>query len=209
MNAPMRLLLADHPATRAGIRIALAGRADVCAEVGDAEAATRAAEREQPDACLLSRDIPGDWVAAVRGIGAVAPHAAVVVLSELGEAAELLTAVRAGAVGYVPGTLDANRVQRIIAAIAAGEAVVPRAMVADLLLALRVGGGAANGLTARESQVLAMLRRGSTTAAIATQLGIAPVTVRRHISGLVQKLGVEDRAALANAGSQSEGGRRE
>lgn len=53
-----------------------------------------------------------------------------------------------------------------------------------------------DGLTGRESQVLGMVRRGHTTAAIADRLEIAPVTVRRHISELVHKLGVEDRSAL-------------
>ncbi len=55
-----------------------------------------------------------------------------------------------------------------------------------------------DSLTPRESQVLGMLRRGHGTASIAERLSIAPVTVRRHISELVQKLGVTDRAALAD-----------
>ena len=53
-----------------------------------------------------------------------------------------------------------------------------------------------DGLSARERQVLGMLRRGSSTAAIAERLGITPTTVRRHISDLVHKLGVEGRSAL-------------
>ena len=62
----------------------------------------------------------------------------------------------------------------------------------ELLLELR----GSEGLTGRESQVLGMLRRGHTTAVIAERLQIAPVTVRRHISELVRKLGVEDRWSL-------------
>jgi DNA-binding CsgD family transcriptional regulator len=68
-------------------------------------------------------------------------------------------------------------------------------MVRDLLLELR-GIGYGEGLTQREAQVLGMLRRGHPTAAIAARLGITPVTVRRHISRLVHKLGVETRAGL-------------
>ena len=78
-------------------------------------------------------------------------------------------------------------------------AVVPRSMVLDLLLELRGGGEGSNGVTGRESQVLGMLRRGCSTAAIAERLGIAPVTVRRHISDLVHKLGVENRGALVGS----------
>jgi DNA-binding NarL/FixJ family response regulator len=93
--------------------------------------------------------------------------------------------------------------------VAANEAVVPRSMVLELLLELRGGGGGADALTARESQVLGMLRRGHKTAEIAERLSIAPVTVRRHISELVRKLGVEDRAALTAAvPAAPSGGRR-
>jgi DNA-binding NarL/FixJ family response regulator len=66
-------------------------------------------------------------------------------------------------------------------------------MVRRVLEELREVG---DGLSARERQVLGMLRRGSSTAAIAERLGITPTTVRRHISDLVHKLGVENRAAL-------------
>lgn len=58
------------------------------------------------------------------------------------------------------------------------------------------GGGGGEAPTGRESQVLGMLRRGHTTARIAERLEITPVTVRRHISDLVHKLGVENRSAL-------------
>ena len=69
-------------------------------------------------------------------------------------------------------------------------------MVLELLLELRSGGAGGDALTGRESQVLGMLRRGQSTAAIAERLQIAPVTVRRHVSELVRKLGVEDRSEL-------------
>jgi DNA-binding NarL/FixJ family response regulator len=69
-------------------------------------------------------------------------------------------------------------------------------MLLELLLELRGAGYGAGALTGREVQVLGMLRRGHTTAAIAERLHIAPVTVRRYISTLVQKLGVENRSAL-------------
>jgi DNA-binding NarL/FixJ family response regulator len=74
-------------------------------------------------------------------------------------------------------------------------------MVLELVLELR-GGHSDDLLTGREAQVLGMLRRGHTTAAIAERLQIAPVTVRRHISELVHKLGVENRAALTAPGTR-------
>jgi DNA-binding NarL/FixJ family response regulator len=194
----LKLLIVDREATRQGIRMALAGAVDVCAEAGDGDRAIRAAKREQPDLCLVAAEVAGAGLSAVRGICRAAPRASVVVLAPQHDVDELLDSVRAGAVGYVPGPLDAERLRRIVRAVAANEAVVPRSMVLELLLELRSAGTAGDGLTNRESQVFGMLRRGHSTADIAERLQIAPVTVRRHISELVHKFGVEDRAGLSS-----------
>lgn len=191
-----RVLIADT--TPARIRMALGGQVQVCAEVASAVEAIRAAKRHKPDVCLLGREICDERFAVVTGITRAAPNAAVVVLVPGADEDELLDAVRAGAVGYVPGILDAARLRRVVRAIEAREAVVPRALVSNLLLELQ--GGIRDGLTEREARVLAMLRRGYTTATIAERLHIRPVTVRRHISGLVQKLGVAGRSELVSDG---------
>jgi DNA-binding NarL/FixJ family response regulator len=205
----MRLLIADRAPTRLGIRMALNGDVQVCAEADDGEQAIRAAKREQPNVCLVAREVCGDGLTVVRGICRAAPNSAVVVLASDPDEDDLLDAVRAGAVGYVPGALDANRLRRVLLAVAAGEAVIPRSMVLELVMELRGGGGGADILTGRESQVLGMLRRGHTTASMAKRLQIAPVTVRRHISELVHKLGVEDRSALVGGGPTANGLHRE
>jgi DNA-binding NarL/FixJ family response regulator len=195
----VRLLIADQAPTRLGIRMALNGEVDVCAEAGDAEQAIRAAKREQPNVCLVGREICGDGLTSIRGICRAAPGAAVVVLASEPDVDDLLDAVRAGAVGYVPGSPDPDLLRGILRGVASGEAAIPRSMVLELVMELRGGGGGGDILTGRESQVLGMLRRGHTTATIAKRLQIAPVTVRRHISELVHKLGVENRSALVGA----------
>jgi DNA-binding NarL/FixJ family response regulator len=196
MTRPVSLLVADHAPTRLGIRMALEGEVEVCAEADDAEQAIRAAMRHQPDVCLVGRDLPGDGLAAVRGICRAAPRAAVVVLAEVQDVDDFLDAVRAGAIGYVSVGLDAASLRKVIDTAAAREAVVPPTMVLDLMIELRGKGSGPEVLTGREAQVLGLLRRGHTTAAIAQRLEIAPVTVRRHISDLVHKLGVRDRSEL-------------
>jgi DNA-binding NarL/FixJ family response regulator len=208
MTRELKVLIADRPPTRLGMRMALSGEAEVCAEAGDAEQAIRVAMRTQPDLCLIGTELAGDVVGAVLGICRAAPSAAVVVLAQVGDVEQLLDLVRAGAVGYVPGPLDAEGLRKVVRAIADGQAVIPRDMVLELILEMRNAGIGGDTLPARESQVLGMLRRGHTTGEIAERLEIAPVTVRRHISELVHKLGVEDRAALSDTVSPRWGARR-
>ncbi|MGH2873740.1 MAG: response regulator, partial [Solirubrobacteraceae bacterium] len=100
MRAPLRLLIADREATRAGIRIALGDAVDVCAEVGDCTEAIRAASQEQPDLCLVGAEVGGNGLGWVRGLARAAPRAAVVVLAPDADVDDLLDALRAGAVGY-------------------------------------------------------------------------------------------------------------
>jgi DNA-binding NarL/FixJ family response regulator len=200
-----RLLIADRAPTRVGIRMALNGAIEVCAEADDAEQAIRAAKRVQPDLCLIGDHVAGEGLAAIRGVTRAAPRCAVVVLAQAHDVDYLLECVRAGAVGFVPGPLDADHLNRVVKAAANNEAVVPRSMVLELVLELRGSGTGADSLTSRESQVLGMLRRGHRTTEIAERLAIAPVTVRRHVSELVRKLGVENRAALTAAGATDAG----
>jgi DNA-binding NarL/FixJ family response regulator len=195
----LSLLIADHVPVRLGIRMALEGEVEVCAEAENIEQAIRAAKREQPAVCLVGRGICGPGMAGLRGICRAAPRASVIVLASSPDVDDMLDAVRAGALGYVADGLDATQLRKIIRAVQANEAVIPSAMVRELLIELRGGGADADGLTARESQVFGMLSRGHTTASIAERLGIAPVTVRRHISDLVHKVGVADRSELIAA----------
>jgi DNA-binding NarL/FixJ family response regulator len=192
----IRLLIVDHAPTRTGIRLALGPDVEICAEVGDAEQAIRAAMREKPDVALVGTGISPDWQQTVRGICRAAPGCAVVVLAQVEDAEDLIESVRAGAVGYVPGALDATYLRRVFYAVTHNEAVVPRGLVGELLSELRTGGAGGDSLTGREAQVLGMLRRGHSTARIAERLQIAPVTVRRHISELVRKFGVTGRGDL-------------
>jgi two-component system, NarL family, response regulator LiaR len=201
LSRELRLLVADRAPTRLGIRMALDGDVAICAEAEDAEQAIRAAKRDQPDVCLIAEELIGDGLNAIRGICRAAPNAAVVVLAAEPDPQNLLDCVRAGAVGYVPGGVDSAGLRRIVRAVAVNEAAIPRAMVLELLMELRTSGSSSEGLTSRESEVLGMLRRGYSTAEVADRLKITPVTVRRHISELVHKLGVENRSGLVAASS--------
>jgi DNA-binding NarL/FixJ family response regulator len=199
---PIRLVLADaHAATLAGLRTALSGEPfEVVAEVADAEAAIEAALREMPDVCLLDADMPGGAAAATAEITRRLDGVDVVVLASERDDQAMLGAVRAGAMGYLLKGMDPDRLRYAIIGVTNGEAAVPRTLVARLMLEFRVRDrrrllvGTAR-LTPREWDVLELLAAGAATRAIGETLGISEVTVRRHVSGVLAKLGVADRAA--------------
>lgn len=194
------MLVADSAPTRLGVRMALDGVAVVCAEAANLEDAVRTAREEQPDVCLIGQLLPGGGIETVRRLSEAVPDAAVVLLACSDDRDDLLAALRAGALGYVPADVDAAQLRRVVRAVHAREASVPRSMVRDLVDELRSPERTADGLlTVRQAQILRMLRRGDSTARIATHLAISPVTVRRHISTLVQKVGANDRGELISS----------
>jgi DNA-binding NarL/FixJ family response regulator len=200
MSKGCRVLVADSAPTRLGVRMALDGVAQVCGEAGDLEGAVREARRSQPDVCLVGQLLPGGGIATVHRLSQVVPDAAVVLLACTDDVGDLLAALSAGALGYVRADVGAVQLRRVVRAVHAREAAVPRSMVRDLVDALRAPGRAAEeGLTRRQAQILGLLRRGHSTAGIAADLAISPVTVRRHISTLAQKVGANDRGELISA----------
>lgn len=150
----------------------------------------------RPDAVVLASHGPGVAAGIVRRIARALPSAAIVVVVESDPRILLL----AGATAVLPPETDADRLATSVHAALDGFATVPAA--AARLLAERAGAagaGAATRLTGREREVLEGLLEGATTAQIADRLGVTPVTVRRHVSGVLHKIGVPDRAALASA----------
>lgn len=203
MNA-IRVLVADAAPTRLGVRVALEGHAVICAEAATCPLAVRAACLERPQVCLIGHALPGGGITAISAISRAVPQTSVIVLSDRDDSTGLLAAVRAGAIGWVPAGFGAERLLRVIDAVVNHEAALPRSMVSSLVEELRrLGRASEDHLTTREAEILRELRLGHSTAAIAQSLMISPVTVRRHISQLVQKAGVSDRGELVNRLSTS------
>jgi two-component system, NarL family, nitrate/nitrite response regulator NarL len=204
MTAAVRVLLAepDRP-TRMGLRLALGDCGlDIAAEVGDSAAAVEAARRERPHLALVASDLPGGGIDAVRAIAAEVPATRIVVLTARQSGDELVAAVLAGASGYLGKDTGRSRLPQALAGVLAGEAAVPRRYTQHILEALRrrdarralLPGRARDRLTDRQWEVLNLLADGRSTAEIAHRLGIAQVTARRHISSVLPKLGMRDRA---------------
>ncbi|HUH80847.1 MAG TPA: response regulator transcription factor [Solirubrobacteraceae bacterium] len=198
----------DHPATRLGVRMALTrGGFRVVAEAADCEGAVAAVVGELPDVCLLDVHMPGGGIEAAHRIRESGVRTAVVMLSASEDTRDVLAALRAGAVGYLPKDTRPDCIPTALCGVLGGEAALPRALVGLVLQSLRDGElpaaapvrVAGVALSARESEVLRMLRSGSKTADISEALSVSPVTVRRHISAVVAKLGVRDREAAIHA----------
>jgi len=200
------LVADDHAPTRAGVRDALGDDGfTVVAEAAGADAAVELALRERPDVCLLDVHMPGGGIAAAARITENLPESAVVMLTVSRDDEDLFAALRAGAAGYLLKDMDPARLAPALRGVVAGEAAVPRTLVArvveefrsserrpSLPLVRRRGAR----FTPRESEVIELLRERLTTAEIAHRLGLSAVTVRRHISSILAKLQVPDRRAM-------------
>jgi DNA-binding NarL/FixJ family response regulator len=184
-----------------------AGGFVVVAEVGTAADAVEATVAQHPEACLVDIHVPGGGIAAAKAIAARAPGTTVVMLTVAPVADELIAAVEAGASGYLLKTMDIRRLPSVVDGALNGEPAVPRALVAWLLDEIRdrsrrravpfsVGKRVVQ-LTPREAQVLDLLWKELPTREIAARLGISEVTVRRHASTVLRKLGARDRETIA------------
>ena len=204
-NPSRRVILADdHPPTRAGIRqsLELAGW-EVCEECSDAKGATAAAVKHRPDIVLLDIHMPGGGINAAEEIAAAVPAAAVVMLTVSRDDTDLFNALRAGAAGYLLKDMDPDRLSQALEGVLRGEAALPRSLAARLMEEFRNRGQRRMtlpnrrpvNLTGREWEVLESMGRGESTQEIAKSLGVSAVTVRTHVSAILRKLHVPDRAA--------------
>jgi DNA-binding NarL/FixJ family response regulator len=204
-GSPPRVLIASADASlRAGLRIALASAGlAIAAEVADADVAVSTAVSERPELVLVSAEIPGDAFGAVREISARVPAARVVVLTRSPSGEELVSAVQAGAAGYLGEDVSPSRLPAVMRGILDGEVALPRRETQHLLDAMRgrdarhaaIAARAATALTNRELEVLDMLVAETSTGEMAQRLGVSQVTVRRHVSTLLGKLKLPSRAA--------------
>lgn len=203
MTEQLRVVIADdHAPTRFGVRAALeAAGWEVVGEASDALKAVAVALEIEPDVCVLDIHMPGHGIRAAEQITRALPATAVVMLTASRDDDDLFDALRAGVAGFLPKDINPDRLSHALRGVLAGEAAIPRALVARIVAEFAVRSHrrqqlARSGvdLTAREWEVLELLREASTTAEIAARLGISPTTVRRHVSAILQKVGARDRA---------------
>ena len=199
---PLRVLIVDdHPTFRAGLRALLVTdkRLLVVAEASTGAGAITAVASSAPDVVLMDVHMPGvDGVEATRRIVDAAPHVAIVVLTMHDDDGTVFAVLRAGARGYLLKGAPRAELLRAIHAAAAGEALfgpaIARRMMAYFGRPAPSAGPPFPELTAREREILELLAAGRSNADIAGSVGVAPKTVRNHVSAIFSKLQVRDRA---------------
>jgi DNA-binding NarL/FixJ family response regulator len=203
-TAPRVLIADDHAPTRAGVRLALERDGiEVCAEVTNAADAVEAALRERPDLCLIDVHMPGGGPSAASKITSSLPGTLVLMLTVSRENEDVLESLRRGAAGYLLKDMNPASLPVAVRAALSGEGVIPRALAAGLIEEFRhrpagvrrLAGQRRDqpALSAREWEILELLADGASTAEMAERLFLSQVTVRRHISSILGKLGVSSR----------------
>src|SRR3954470_16531009 len=205
----VRVLLADQdPLVRRVVRDALAGNGiSVIAEAGDGREAVDLASRCNPDVVLMDLVLPElDGPTAIRRSVSASPLVRVVVLTAAKDAGAGITALKAGASGYVTKDVELSTLPRIITAVANGEAAVSRAFVSVLIDRLRSAPEGNAGLrpvrsplAPREWEVLDLLCAGFSLEEVTDTLVLSPETVRSHLQRAMRKLGVHSRDAAMDA----------
>ena len=193
----------DHFVVRKGVCALLADAEDilVVGEASDGRQAVEEAARCAPQVILMDLNLPElDGVEATRRILLAQPEVRIVVLTSADMEGEVLTAVQAGALGYLAKTSQRQDFLQAIREVSHGDAWLPPRLTRKLLTRLQAPpavAGTVDPLTDRESEVVALLARGWSNRRIAQELAIAEATVRTHVSHILDKLGVSNRVEAA------------
>ncbi len=194
------VLVDDHAMIRAGLEQLLTGTDDIVV-VGyatEGQQAIEVVEALRPDVVLMDLQMPGvDGVTAIRRIKALdlEEQVDILVLTSFSDSERIVGALDAGAVGYLLKDADPDDVLRGIRAVARGESPIdPKA--ARALLGARSGSQQVQ-LTARESEVLALVREGLANRQVARRLDISERTVKAHLTSAFSRIGVSDRTQAA------------
>lgn len=199
------LLVDDHAVVRSGLKMLLAGEADVeiVGEAGSGSEAVTRAGSARPDVILMDIGLPDmTGIEAARQIKSSHPDIAIVALTIHEDEEYFFKMLEAGASGYVPKRAAPEELLTAVRAAAAGEVYLypslAKLLVKDYLTQERGAEtkSTLDGLTEREQEVLSLLADGANNDEIAAALVISPKTVERHRENIMRKLNLHSRVEL-------------
>jgi len=204
----IRVVLADDQTlVRAGFRSILSGEDDieVVGEAADGEQAVALAHEQRPDVVLMDIRMPGtDGLEATRRITTDPRLAAVrvVILTTFDMDDHVYGALRAGASGFLVKDTEPMELLHGVRVVARGDALIAPAVTRRLISEFAnrrkqpAPSPRLNALTEREREVMGLVGAGLSNDEIAARLVLSPATSKTHVSRIMTKLGVRDRAQL-------------
>lgn len=193
----------DHPVVREGLTSVLGRRSDlkIVASVGSVSELLSVARRSSFDVVLLDLELPdGSGLIAIDRLARVAPGARVVMFTVHETEETVAAALNAGAKGYVQKGAPADEIAAAIRDVYAGRMHL-QAQVAARAMSGRRG---RSDLSARQREVLRLIAGGRSNKQIAASLDITERTVKFHVTAIMNKLGVDNRAHAAAAATKKQ-----
>ncbi|MGP1674702.1 MAG: response regulator [Candidatus Limnocylindrales bacterium] len=203
---PLRLLVVDdHEVVRQGL-VALLDRRDgfqVVAEAGTVAESIEMARRHQPDIVIMDVRLPdGSGIEACREIRAERPETRIVMLTSYPDDEAVLSAIVAGASGYLLKQIRARDLVAALETVGRGESLLDPAVTEKVLERVRrIASGTYSDelsqLTSQEQKILALVAEGMTNKEIAANVFLSDKTVKNYVSSILSKLNLERRAQAA------------
>jgi DNA-binding NarL/FixJ family response regulator len=197
------LVVDDHAIMRDGVRALLSIQDDIeiIGEAADGREAVAQALELRPDVVLMDIAMPGlDGLEATRRITKKLPSAKVVVLTQHDNREYVLTAIKAGAAGYVPKRALGSELVTAVHAVHRGDSFLYPSVATVLIDGYRRGDTSVDtgfsGLTAREREILKLIAEGHTSREIGEILNISLKTVQGHRTRIMSKLDLHNRTEL-------------
>ena len=202
---PLRILVVDdHEIVRQGL-VALLSRRDafeVVAEAGSVAEAVSAARRFQPDLVIMDVRLPdGSGIEACRDIRAERPETRVVMLTSYPDEEAVLSAIIAGASGYLLKQVRGRDLVAALESVGRGDSLLDPAVTEKVLQRVRSAAGGENDeladLTSQERKILLLVAEGMTNKEIANDVFLSDKTVKNYVSSILSKLNLQRRTQAA------------